>query len=56
VRGASALARDPLQARTTHWSGIEKAVVFLAETMSAQQLEQLAVPMDDRKCEHLEIS
>ena len=34
---------------------MENVAVFLTETVTAQQLEQLAALMDDRKCEHLEM-
>ena len=49
------LVRDPLQALTAHQSGVENVVAFLTETISAQQLEQLAALMDERKCDNLEV-
>ena len=55
VEGDLFLVRDPLQVLTAHESGIENVVAFLTENVTAQQLEQLAALMDDRKCEHLEM-
>jgi DNA primase len=55
VEGDLFLVRDPLQALTAHEGGMENVVAFLTETVTAQQLEQLAALMDDRKCEHLEM-
>ncbi len=55
VEGDLFLVRDPLHALTAHEGGMENVVAFLTETVTAQQLEQLAALMDDRKCEHLEI-
>jgi hypothetical protein len=49
------LVRDPIQVLTAHKSGIEAAVAFLTEKVTALQLEQLAALMHHRKCEHLEI-
>jgi hypothetical protein len=49
------LVRYPLHALTAHESGIENVVAFLAESVTALQLEQLAVLMDERKCEHVEM-
>jgi len=54
VEGDLFLVRDPLQVLTAHESGIENVVAFLTENVTAQQLEQLATLMDERKCEHLE--
>ncbi len=47
--------RDPLHALAAHESGIENVVAFLAENVTALQLEQLAALMDERKCENLEM-
>ena len=55
IQGDLFLVRDPLQALTAHESGIENVVAFLTENVTALQLEQLAVLMDERKCEHLEM-
>jgi DNA primase len=55
VEGDLFLVRDPLQVLTAHESGIDNVVAFLTENVTAQQLEQLAALMDDRKCEHLEM-
>jgi hypothetical protein len=55
VEGDLFLVRDPLQALTAHQGGMDNVVSFLTETVTAQQLEQLAALMDDRKCEHLEM-
>lgn len=55
VEGDLFLVRDPLQVLTAHESGVENVVAFLTETATAQQLEQLAALMDERKCEHLEV-
>ena len=49
------LVRDPLHVLTAHENGLENVVAFLTETISPQQLEQLASLMDERKCEQLEI-
>lgn len=49
------LVRDPLQVLTAAENGVENVVAFLTETISAQQLEQLAVLMDETKCESVEI-
>ena len=40
---------------TAHESGIENAITFLTENVTALQLEQLAALIDERKCEHPEI-
>jgi len=45
------LVRDPLQVLTAYESGIENVVSFLTEAISAQQLEQLAALMDEKRCE-----
>jgi DNA primase len=55
VEGDLFLVRDPLQVLTAHENGIENVVAFLTENVTAQQLEQLAALMDERKCEHLEV-
>ena len=49
------LVRDPVQALTAQQNGVENVVAFLAENVTALQLEQLAALMDERKCEHLEV-
>jgi hypothetical protein len=49
------LVRDPLQALTAFENGIENVVAFLIDGIVAQQLEQLASLMDERKCESVEI-
>ena len=55
VEGDLFPVRDPLHALTAHEGGMENVVAFLTETVKAQQLEQLAAPMDDQKCEHMEM-
>lgn len=55
VEGDLFLVRDPLQVLTAHENGIENVVAFLTETVTPQQLEQLAALMDERRCEHLEV-
>ncbi len=55
VEGDLLLVRDPVHALTAHESGIENVVAFLAESVTALQLEQLAALMDERKCENLEM-
>ena len=55
VEGDLFLVRDPLQMLTAHESGIENVVAFLTENVTAQQLEQLAALMDERKCDNLEV-
>ena len=55
VEGDLFLVRDPLQVLTAHESGVENVVAYLTENVTAQQLEQLAALMDERKCEHLEM-
>jgi hypothetical protein len=49
------LVRDPLQVLTAFEAGVENVVAFLTDTISAQQLEQLAALMDERKCESVEL-
>jgi DNA primase len=49
------LVRDPLQVLTAFEAGVENVVAFLTDTISAQQLEQLAALMDERKCESIEL-
>jgi hypothetical protein len=55
VEGDLFRVRDPLQVLTGHQSGIENVVAFLTDNVQAQQLEQLAALMDERKCENLEM-
>lgn len=55
IEGDLFLVRDALQVLTAHESGVENVVAFLTESVTAQQLEQLAALMDERKCEHLEV-
>jgi DNA primase len=55
IEGDLFLVRDPLQVLTAHESGIENVVAFLTENVTAQQLEQLAALMDERKCETVEM-
>ena len=49
------LVRDPLQVLTAYESGVENVVSFLADGITAQQLEELASLMDERKCETVEL-
>jgi DNA primase len=49
------LVRDPLQVLTAFEAGVENVVAFLTDGISAQQLEQLAALMDERKCESIEL-
>ena len=51
TEGELYLVRDPLQVLTAFESGIENVVSFLTEAISAQQLEQLASMMDEKRCE-----
>lgn len=51
VGGELYLVRDPLQVLAAYESGIENVVSFLTEAISAQQLEQLAAMMDDKRCD-----
>jgi hypothetical protein len=53
--GELLLTRDPLSVLLAHQSGIENVVAFLTETISAQQLEMLAVLMDEKQCESVEL-
>lgn len=45
------LVRDSLDVLQAKEQGIENVVAFLTETISAQQLEQLAALMDEKKCD-----
>ena len=49
------LVRDPLQVLAAFENGIENVVAFLTDGIGAQQLEQLASLMDERKCEGVEM-
>lgn len=49
------LVRDPLQVLTAYENGIENVVSFLTESITPQQLEELASLMDERKCETVEL-
>ena len=46
--------RDPLQILTAYEAGVENVVAFLT-TITAQQLEQLASLMDEKKVETIEL-
>jgi len=48
------LVRDPLQVLTAYEAGVENVVAFLT-TITAQQLEQLASLMDEKKVETVEL-
>jgi DNA primase len=48
------LVRDPLQILTAYEAGVENVVAFLT-TITAQQLEQLASLMDEKKVETVEL-
>jgi DNA primase len=48
------LVRDPLQVLTAYEAGVENVVAFLT-TITAQQLEQLASLMDQKKVETVEL-
>lgn len=50
------LMRDPLDVLKAHEGGIDNAIGFLTEVLSAQQLEMLSSLMDERKCETIEIN
>lgn len=49
------LVRDPLQVLTAFEAGMENVVAFLTETISAEQLQYLAVLMDESRCEGVEL-
>lgn len=49
------LVRDPLQVLTAHEADIDNVVAFLTETISPQQLKQLAALMDEAKCDTVEL-
>jgi DNA primase (bacterial type) len=51
AEGELYLVRDPLQVLTAFESGIENVVSFLTEAISAQQLEQLASLLDEKRCD-----
>jgi hypothetical protein len=55
TNGPLYLVRDPLQVLTAFEAGVENVVAFLTDAISAQQLEQLAALMDERKCESVEL-
>ena len=55
TNGPLYLVRDPLQVLTAFEAGVENVVAFLTDGISAQQLEQLAALMDERKCESVEL-
>ena len=49
------LVRDPVNVLAAFENGIENVVAFLTDGIGAQQLEQLASLMDERKCEGVEM-
>ena len=55
VEGDLFLVRDPVRVLTAFESGLANVAAFLTETIGAQQLEQLASLMDERKCESVEL-
>jgi DNA primase len=55
AHGGLTLVRDPLQAIIAAQSGIESVIAFLTPTISAQQLEQLASLMDEKRCDCVEL-
>ena len=55
VEGDLFLVRDPLRVLTASESGLANVAAFLTESIGAQQFEQLASLMDERKCESVEL-
>ena len=49
--GELTLVRDPLSVLAAYEAGIDNVVAFLTESISAEQLEQLAALMDERRCD-----
>ena len=49
------LVRDPLRVLTAFEAGLANVAAFLTDGIGAQQLEQLASLMDERKCETVEL-
>jgi hypothetical protein len=49
------LVRDPLQVLTAYEAGETNVVAFLTDAVTAQQLEQLASLMDERKVESVQL-
>jgi hypothetical protein len=49
------VVRDPLDVLKAFENGIENVVSFLAEGITAQQLEQLASLMDEKKIDTLSL-
>ena len=50
------LVRGPLEVLKAQQNGIDNAVSFLTETISAEQLQQLAALMDEKGCEAVELT
>ena len=50
------LVREPLEVLKAHQNGIDNAVSFLTETISAEQLQRLAALMDEKGCHALELT
>jgi DNA primase len=50
------LVREPLEVLKAQQNGIDNAVSFLTETISAEQLQQLAALMDETGCEAVELT
>lgn len=53
--GPLQLVRDPIDVIRAHEGGMSNAIAFLTETITPQQLEQLAALMDRAKCESVEV-
>lgn len=53
--GPLQLVRDPIDVIRAHEGGMSNVIAFLTETITPQQLEQLAALMDRAKCESVEV-
>ncbi len=50
------LVREPLEVLKAYQNGIDNAVSFLTETISAEQLQRLAALMDEKGCHAIELT
>jgi hypothetical protein len=55
-QGEIVLVHDPLDALRALQNGIDNVVSFLTETASSEQLQMLAVLMDDKGADSLEFA
>ena len=53
--GTLTLLRSPLDVILAHQNGAENCISFLTEAIYPEQLEALAILMQERGCEHLEL-